>query len=120
MASDTAAVSNRPYGRINETWCANPTIEFGETLIDEKHKDKVVRNKKTYNFSVANKPGNRKIPEQRATTNKGHSFIDKWLLNCACSKNMCLHKKIVTQAQQPSKCSQGRLSNYIEILIFLT
>lgn len=38
LASETAATSKRPYGRINETWCATPTIGLDEELKKRKQK----------------------------------------------------------------------------------
>ena len=39
LASKTEGTSKRPYGRINETWCATPTNGFDEVLM------KIRRNK---------------------------------------------------------------------------
>lgn len=33
LASVTAATSKRPYGRVNDTWCATPTFDFDNVLL---------------------------------------------------------------------------------------
>jgi hypothetical protein len=33
FANETAAISKRPYGRINDTWCATPTSGFDKVLL---------------------------------------------------------------------------------------
>ena len=34
FANVTAGTSKSPYGRINETWCATPTIGFVKVLLE--------------------------------------------------------------------------------------
>lgn len=43
LANLTAATSKRPYGRINDTWCATPTFDFVEVLlkVEEKSFEKI-------------------------------------------------------------------------------
>jgi hypothetical protein len=41
LANETAATSKRPYGRINETWCATPTNGFDEVLMKIRRKKKI-------------------------------------------------------------------------------
>lgn len=38
LANVTAATSKRPYGRINDTWCATPTFDFVDVLLKVKEK----------------------------------------------------------------------------------
>jgi hypothetical protein len=36
LATETAATSNNPYGLMNDTWCATPTIDSDEVLQNKK------------------------------------------------------------------------------------